>query len=99
MPNVPAGGPSTIYGIRYQMLWSLLRAVHLRFDVVARDDDAGGITAAQLILEPRGGGGDLQEVGRGRRIVQQLKAKSGGGTWSLAEIVQDILPDLYLAVD
>ncbi|MFO0906910.1 MAG: hypothetical protein U0794_00870 [Isosphaeraceae bacterium] len=31
--------------------------------------------------------------------MQQLKSRSGGGTWTLREVVELVFPDLYLAVD
>ncbi len=99
MSKTAAGGAATVNGVIYQMLWALLRAARLnalRFD---RPADDAPLEGAVLVLEPRGGGGDVQEVAGGRRVVEQLKAKSGGGTWSLREVVEDVLPDLFLARD
>lgn len=31
--------------------------------------------------------------------MKQWKARSDGGTWSLAELIDEVLPDLYRAVD
>jgi hypothetical protein len=93
----PPGGPSTITGITYQMLWCLLRAVQMHVCAVTVDDTRG-MTHAVLRMEPRNGG-DVQEVGEATRRVVQLKTRSGGGPWSLREIVVDVLPDLYQAVD
>jgi hypothetical protein len=94
--NVPPGGSSTINGILYQMLWSLLRASRARF--VAKpeiqDDKIQGVT---LILEPLGGGGDLVVRKSGHKVVEQIKARSDGSTWSLREILEKVIPDLYLA--
>jgi hypothetical protein len=98
MAKVPPGGPATINGVLYQMLWSLLRAVKLQTrEYVA--DAFGQPSRAILILEPIGGGGDLQRVEGPKRAVEQLKADSSRGTWSLTDVVRDVLPDLYLAVD
>jgi hypothetical protein len=99
MSMVPSGGPSTINGVLYQMLWTLLRTMELHASDCLTDGGSGQIIATTLVIEPRGGGGDLQEVGESTRTVQQVKAKSGGGTWSLREIVEGVLTDLYLAVD
>ncbi|MGO9598553.1 MAG: hypothetical protein ACLP7Q_11240 [Isosphaeraceae bacterium] len=99
MSAVPPGGPSTINGVLYQMLWTLLRTMEIHARNCPPDARSGEILGATLILEPRGGGGDLQETGESGRTVQQLKARSGGGTWSLREVVETVLPDLYLAVD
>jgi len=99
MSTVPPGGPSAINGVLYQMLWTLLRTMELHARNCLTDARSGEIVGTTLILEPRGGGGDLQETGKSGRTVQQLKARSGGGTWSLREVVEGVLPDLYLAVD
>lgn len=97
--TVPPGGPGTINGVLYQMLWTLLRTLELHARNCSTNERSGEIVGTTLILEPRGGGGDLQEIGKSGRIVQQLKARSGGGTWSLRVVVEGVLPDLYLAVD
>jgi hypothetical protein len=55
--------------------------------------------SATFLLEPAGGGGDHQILLRAGRVVEQVKARGGGGTWSLAEVIEKVLPDLYLAVD
>ncbi|HLK61361.1 MAG TPA: hypothetical protein VKU00_32730, partial [Chthonomonadaceae bacterium] len=59
--------------------------------------DATSGTSVTLILEPVGGGGDIQEHTPDGRRIQQLKA--GTHSWSLQDIVADVLPDLYLEVD
>lgn len=92
--GVPAGGPSTINGVVYQMLWSLARAgqLHILGIEMAANEE---LSAATLILEPRSGG-DLavqDEV----TTVEQVKSRSDSGTWSLRDIVAHVLPDLYLA--
>lgn len=99
MNSPPAGGPATVYGVLYQMLWSLLRALKVNVRQCHRSPTDDRIERATLILEPRGGGGDVQERTGRRRIVEQLKAKSAGGTWSFREVVEEVLPDLYLARD
>jgi hypothetical protein len=99
MSSPPRGGPATVNGILYQMLWSMLRALRMHVRECDRSPSDNSVERAVLILEPREGGGDVQEqVGR-RRIVEQLKAKPGGGTWSLTAVVKEVLPDLYLARD
>jgi hypothetical protein len=92
----PPGGPSTVWGILYQMLWCLLRA--LRVNVTGVEEDGNGqIRQVMLRLEPRSGG-DVEELGPTRRVIQ-LKTRSGGRTWSLRDVIVDVLPDLYKAVD
>ena len=97
--SVPAGGASTINGIIYQIMWSLLEASTIQ--VKAFDADANGKNATQalVVLEPNGGGGDILVCDSDTTTVQQLKAKSGGGAWSLRSIVFDVLPDLYRSVE
>jgi hypothetical protein len=94
--SVPPGGPATINGILYQLLWTLLRLSRLRIEsrVV---DEVGEINEVIVTAEPLGGGGDLVVHVRGRRSVEQLKARPDGGPWSLREIVESVIPDLYLA--
>jgi len=92
----PPGGPSTVWGILYQMLWCLLRALRLDVTSVEEDED-GQIRHVVLRLEPRSGG-DVEELGPTRRVIQ-LKTRSGGRTWSLRDVIVDILPDLYKAVE
>jgi hypothetical protein len=81
------------------MLWTLLRTMELHARNSNTEKQSGELVGTTLILEPQGGGGDLQETSKAVRTVQQLKARSGGGTWSLREIVESVLPDLYLAID
>lgn len=92
----PPGGPSTVRGILYQMLWCLLRALRVNVTGVEQDGD-GDIRKVVLRLEPRSGG-DVEELGPTRRVIQ-LKTRSGGRTWSLSDVIVDVLPDLYKAVD
>jgi hypothetical protein len=94
----PPGGPSTINGILYQMLWCLLRAVELYVEQPIVTDIAHGPTAVVLRLEPRDGG-NVQELGNKTRRVIQLKTRSNHRTWSLHETIKTVLPDLYRAID
>lgn len=96
MSTVPSGGPANINGINYQMLWAL--STLGSFQGKAVQAAGGSLTSATLILEPSKGG-DQQQVLGTKRVVVQLKARSDGGTWSLQEVVRDVLPDLYLAVE
>jgi hypothetical protein len=93
--NVPAGGPATINGVLYQLLWSVLqasRATIARAPVV----EGGEPTEVLIVLEPIGGGGDLVVHADGVKLVQQLKARPDGGPWSLREVIESVIPDLYL---
>lgn len=94
MSNV--GGSANTNGILYQILGTLDKAMSLSFEgAITSSDD---IVQARLIVEPAGGGGDLQHDAPAGRIVQQWKAKARGGTWSLKKLVEEVLPDLYMAV-
>ena len=90
------GGSSTINGILYQILACLDWAASLSIYVTPDKDD---LSEASLIIEPAGGGGDLRIDAQSKRIVEQWKAKSNYGTWSLAQIIKEVIPDLYLAVN
>jgi HEAT repeat protein len=94
--HVPAGGAATINGVLYQMLWTLLHASRATFvkPSVLENNQLQEVT---LVLEPGGGGGDLVVKAKERRSVEQLKARSDGSKWSLKEIVEKVIPDLYLA--
>jgi hypothetical protein len=96
MATVPAGGPSTVNGILYQLLYSLLTLGSFR--ATGQRLAEGRLEQATLILEPSSGG-DQQTISAGKRVVTQLKARSTAGPWSLQELVREVLPDLYLAVD
>lgn len=87
------GGSATINGILFQLLGALARAARLHLH---NDETADCVL---LRIEPSGGGGDLQIQYPRKRIVEQWKAKTGGGTWSLRQIIDNVLVDLYRAVD
>lgn len=91
------GGSHNINGILYQMLWCLLRSLkHVHLDS-AKYDASGEIEQCRLILEPAGG--DVQEVSAATRRVVQLKSRPSGRPWSLREVIVEVMPDLYRAVD
>src|SRR5690242_2518979 len=97
--SVASGGSSTINGVVYQLLRSLLHVAKIRVHRVALE--SGETTVPRqltVILEPRGGGGDLQVRGTDSLIVEQIKTRSDGSTWSLREVIEQVLPDLFLAV-
>ena len=90
------GGPSAIYGILYQILANLWRVSEIRLDTKL---DGQEIRSARLILEPKGGGGDTRYEGDGIRVVEQYKTRGGNRTWSLNELIDRVLPDLFIDVD
>ncbi|MDQ5858119.1 MAG: hypothetical protein M3542_07590, partial [Acidobacteriota bacterium] len=83
------GGPANINGILYQALQSL--------GWVARFTLSGTGEGTLLIAEPKGG--DLEVRYPFQRTISQFKASDKVGTWSLTELIDQVLPDLYLAVD
>tara|TARA_R110002073_G_scaffold328728_4_gene510360 strand:- start:3913 stop:8574 length:4662 start_codon:yes stop_codon:yes gene_type:complete len=93
--NASPGGGSTINGVLYQLLWTLLRVSRLAIlDFDAESSDS--VSSAVVIAEPSDGG-DVQIDGN-HHEVEQLKARSNGSAWSLQEIVKKVFPDLFLAV-
>lgn len=97
MAKSTPGGPSTIRGILYQILYSLSifgeLYIHAPLASKAKFDDA------TIVLEPSDGG-DHQIIKNGSRKVEQLKIRTDGeGTWSLKEVIESVIPDLYRAVD
>jgi hypothetical protein len=89
----PPGGPSTHYGILYQVLSELRHAFAVQFSGTSGDPDA-----VTLIVEPAGGGGDLLETSDRCIAAYQYKARADEGPWSLNEIVDSVFPDLLQAV-
>jgi len=98
MTATPRGGPSSIRGILYQMLWALNTLGNLRVQKPASDNGAESTPSVTLVVEPPDGG-DQQQFDSGSRTVVQIKARSDGATWSLQDLVTEVLPDLYRAVD
>lgn len=83
------GGSAALYGFLYQL------CQHLKWIADARLlklDDAND--DAVVVFEPRSGG-DAQRHG-GKYRVEQYKTRNG--SWSLNEILRDVLPDLRRAI-
>jgi hypothetical protein len=97
MARPPRGGASNIHGILYQMLWCLLRAAKIRF-MAPLATPVDQHHSVRLLLEPRGGG-DVQLINSNQKQVVQIKTRGDLGTWSLRELIDEILPDLYQAVN
>ncbi|MBC8138093.1 MAG: HEAT repeat domain-containing protein, partial [Fibrella sp.] len=93
--RVQAGGGATIYGIHYQMLWCLLTVASMRVSSPVNTD--GEISQATLVLEPSNGGDAILREADVEQVVQ-LKARSDASAWSLHDVVDAVLPDLYRAV-
>ncbi|HVR10093.1 MAG TPA: hypothetical protein VMW75_18755 [Thermoanaerobaculia bacterium] len=92
------GGQLAIRGVGYQLLWSLIRASEVQVRNLKCDDRAWP-SSATLILEPRSGADLDLELPKGRRRIEQIKSRGGGQSWRLAEMVREVLPNLYACVD
>lgn len=93
---VPPGGPSTIHGVLYQALGALATCINLQQKLRLSSPDRLSETAI-LVLEPANGGDQVEKRGH-QRVVTQLKSRSTGA-WSLGQVIERVLPDLYQAVD
>lgn len=91
-----AGGSATSYGILYQALGTVGHALEL---TLSAQTNQGNIESATLVIEPVGGGGDIQIETEPRRRVEQWKASTGGQSWSLTQLIDSVLRDLYRATD
>ena len=95
--RVRAGGQSTNYGILYQLLSILLAFAKGQIEKLALNAD-GFPESFTIVLEPASGG-DYETFGS--RLdppeVVQVKARSTGLTWSLKDVIESVLPDLYRA--
>ena len=97
MAKSSPGGPSAIRGILYQVLYSL--SIFGELYVLAPLSSKANFEGTTIVLEPSTGG-DHQVITSVSRKVEQLKIRTDGeGTWSLKEIIESVLPDLYRAVD
>ena len=94
--SVPPGGPATISGVLYQAIVALARCARLHAIHVEQDAQTADVTAITMVLEPATGGD--QEIRSEERIVEQIKRRSTG-PWSLRDVIVEVLPDLYRAVD
>ena len=89
--RVAPGGPAAINGVLYQLLWSLFELSNARIEAAKPGAD-GAIQKLTIALEPSDGG-DLRLGPR----VDQIKARPQRTAWSLKEVIQDVIPDLYAA--
>ncbi len=90
------GGSAALNGFLYQIFANLHYISEIQLSATL---DGENIQSARLILEPQGGGGDARYEGKNVRIVDQYKTRTGDRTWSLNDLIQEVLPDLFLAVD
>ena len=95
---IQPGGSASINGVLYQILGSIdwVTRIHL---IIKKSNKNQENHEYQLILEPKGGGGDIVVTSPLGKITQQWKAKNNHRSWSLAIVIDEVIPDLYLAVD
>jgi len=67
----------------------------VRFPILTTDD--AELESSVLVLEPDGG--DLRIQTNSSETVQQVKTRRTNKVWSLAEIIDKVIPDFYRAVD
>lgn len=88
-PTGTGGGAANINGVLYQVLRTLKSVASYSLSPTP--------SQPLLIAEPIGG--DLHVQTATTRQVSQFKTRANQGTWSLAALIDDVFPDLYLAVD
>jgi len=88
-PVTLPGGPAAIYGFLYQILRTAEWA--LRIDLNAPLKTFDDIT---IVAEPPSA--DILIESGTSRLVQQFKTRDG--RWGLAEIIDDVLPNLYRSI-
>jgi hypothetical protein len=91
---ISSGGAGTHYGVLYQALGTLDATLGIASQ--GNPSDPKAITL--IVVEPWGGGGDMAAKSGTRRTFFQFKARGDHRTWSLNELLDDALSDLYRAV-
>src|SRR6266511_2743378 len=86
------GGSAAINGFLYQILANLRHVSGIQLKTKRYGQE---IRSARLILEPKGGGGDTRYEGEGVRIIEQYKTRGANRTWSLKDLIDDVLPNLF----
>ncbi len=85
------GGQANLQGIHYQLIRSLFHATRiLELEPLNRKEDR-----YRVVLEPIDGG-DLRVERVDSVEIEQTKARKQR-TWSLSEVINEVLPDLYRA--
>lgn len=90
------GGAATARGIWYQALWVVLQAAAVRNQTDNSSSPSQGDDVMRLVVEPKGGDVRIEHT-KSHRIVQ-LKVLHKGA-WSLKDVICEIFPDLYRAVN
>ncbi len=87
------GGRTNIYGVLFQVLGTAEWAFRLGFRLIGEDDDE----EIRITAEPQGGDIDIRWPYA--RVVQQMKTRRTGKPWRLREVLDGVIPDLYLSVE
>lgn len=90
--SVAPGGPAAINGFLYQFLANLAHISRATLSP-SSDDDSSTVV---ITLEP--GAGDGSVLDGDHLLIEQYKTRSAGRTWSLKDVISEVLPDLLKAV-
>ncbi|KAA3509208.1 hypothetical protein DXM21_22570 [Agrobacterium rosae] len=90
--SVAPGGPAAINGFLYQFLANL---AHISRATLSPSSDEDSSTVV-ITLEP--GAGDASVLDGDHLLIEQYKTRSAGRTWSLKDVISEVLPDLLKAV-
>lgn len=94
--NAAIGGAATTRGIWYQALWVVLQATSDRQKLFSNNPSNLVDGQIHIVLEPQAG--DVRLENENTRRIVQLKTKHEG-KWSLKAVIEDVLSDLYKAVE
>ncbi|TYC83789.1 hypothetical protein [Novosphingobium sp. BW1] len=92
---MPTGGQWNFAGILFQLLATLRSGVTA---AVSEVHEGRHTLSVRLIAEPASGGDATTLTGRHRQ-VDQMKIRRGQKGWTLREMVENVLPDLFKAHD
>ncbi|MEA2337865.1 MAG: hypothetical protein QOE82_1872, partial [Thermoanaerobaculia bacterium] len=87
------GGRTNIYGVLFQIFGTVEWAFRIASRLVGEGDEE----EIRIIAEPEGG--DLDVRWPYARVVQQMKTRRTGKPWRLREVIDGVIPDLYLSVE
>jgi hypothetical protein len=87
------GGRTNIYGILFQIFGTIEWAFRIAFRRTGEGDEE----EIRITAEPDGGDVDVRWPYA--RIVQQMKTRQTGKPWRLREVIDQVIPDLYLSVE
>lgn len=92
--DADTGGQWNFTGVLYQLLVTLRAGLTAVVEQVSAGKD---VLSVRIVVEPDLGG-DAQTLGAVRR-VDQIKIRRGQAPWTTRVIIEDVLPDLFKALD